>query len=132
MRAHFFNAKNNKNDKKKNIKWFSDFKNVVKRHWYRVSHSKHLYFLWDTLYVRNVQLYYIYSREKMSYPSLPRALENRTGGVGGDAVRSLTPLNFWDLHDKNLKQFTLKANFYHYFPPPRSNVMLVPLDGRWR
>ena len=66
----------------------------------------------------------------MSYPSLPRALENRTGGVGGDAVRSLTPLNFWDLHDKNLKQFTLKANFYHYSPPPHSDVTLTPLNGK--
>ena len=105
----------------------------MKRHWYRVSHSKHLYFLWDTLYVRNVQLYYIYSREKMSYPSLPRALENRTDGVGGDVMRSLTaltPLNFWDLHNKNLKQFTLKANFYHYSPPPHSDVTLTPLNGK--
>jgi len=49
--------------------------------------------------MRNVQLYYIYSREKMSYPGLPRALENRTGGVGGDAMRSMTPLNFWELYN---------------------------------
>ena len=131
MRAHFLTQKITKMIKK--IKWFSDFKNVVKRHWYRVSHRKHLYFPWDTLYVRNVQLYYIYSREKVSYPSLPRALENRTDGVGGDVMRSLTaltPLNFWDLHNKNLKQFTLKANFYHYSPPPNSDVTLTPHDGK--
>ena len=82
--------------------------------------------------MRNVQLYYIYSREKVSYPSLPRALENRTDGVGGDVMRSLTaltPLSFWELYNQNLKLFTLKANFYHYSPPPNLDVTLTPHDG---
>ena len=69
----------------------------------------------------------------MSYPSLPRALENRTDGVGGDVMRSLTaltPLSFWELYNQNLKLFTLKANFYHYSPPPHSDVTLTPLNGK--